>query len=68
MISLYHNLSPVGLHKVFPQRPMRQWSRLPQYRQIPVEIALNVRHDVVRTTPEDFVHMGFLDAGAAHDV
>ena len=51
-----------------PARPVRRWSRLPQYRQIPVEMALNVRHEVVRITPEDFVHMGFLDAGAAHDV
>ena len=47
---------------------MRRWSRLPQYRQVPIELALNVRHEVVRITPEDFVHMGFLDASAAHDV
>ena len=51
-----------------PARPMRQWSRLPQYRQIPIEQALIVRHDVVQISPEDFVHMGFPDAGVAHDV
>ena len=52
----------------FPARPMRQWSRLPQYRQIPIEQALNVRHSVVQVSAADFVHMGFPDAGVAHDV
>ena len=51
-----------------PARPMRQWSRLPQYRQIPIELALNVRHTVVQVSAADFVHMGFPDAGVAHDV
>ena len=51
-----------------PARPMRQWSRLPQYRQIPIELALNVRHSVVHVSAEEFVHMGFPDAGVAHDV
>ena len=51
-----------------PARPMRQWSRLPQYRQIPIELALNVRHSVVQVSAQDFVHMGFPDAGVAHDV
>ena len=51
-----------------PARPMRQWSRLPQYRQIPIEQALNVRHRVVHVSAEEFEYMGFPDVGVAHDV
>ena len=47
---------------------MRQWSPSPQYRLIPIEQALNVRHEVVQIRPEVFVHMGFQAAGVAHDV
>ena len=51
-----------------PARPMRQWSPLPQYRQIPIEQALNVRHEVVQIRPQDFIHKEFPDAGVAHGV
>ena len=47
---------------------MAPWSGLPQFRQIPIEQAPNVRHEVVHLSPDEFVHMGFPDAGVAHDV
>ena len=47
---------------------MAPWSGLPQFRQTPIGQALNVRHEVVHLSPDEFVHMGFSDAGVAHDV
>ena len=51
-----------------PARPMTPWSWLHQYRQIPIDQALRVGHEVVQIYPEDFVHMGVPHAGVNHDV
>ena len=67
MIGFLLNPIHIAHRKGFPPG-LRVSGALPQYRLIPTEQALNVRHEVVQIRPEHFIHVEFPDAGVAHDV